>query len=117
MTFLIDAIILGLLVATISYAFLVERRLRTLKETLGELEPVIGEFSRAVDRSEGSVEKLRTAAANLKTRTDTPAKERPVREPRANVPPGKPRTTGMMRVPAKAELIQSFFDNAREGRA
>lgn len=117
MTFLIDAIILGLLVATISYAFLVERRLRTLKETLGELEPVIGEFSRAVDRGEGSVEKLRTAAANLKTSTEVPVKERIVRTPRAAVPSSKPRTTGRMRVPAKAELIQSFFDNAREGQA
>ncbi|MEL6312488.1 MAG: hypothetical protein AAFO63_13005 [Pseudomonadota bacterium] len=117
MTFLIDAIILGLLVATISYAFIVERRLRTLKETLSELAPVIDEFSRAVDRGEGSVEKLRAAAANLKTGTDAPVKERIVRTQRAAVPTSKPRTSGMMRVPAKAELIQSFFDNAREGRA
>lgn len=117
MTLLIDAIILGLLVATIGYAFLVERRLRTLKETLGELQPVIDEFSRAVDRSEGSVENLRTAAANLITRADTPARERLVRGPHATVHPSKPRTTSVMRVPAKAELIQSFFEQAREGRA
>ncbi|MEM9592594.1 MAG: flagellar motor switch protein [Pseudomonadota bacterium] len=117
MALLIDAIILGLLVATISYAFLVERRLRALKETLGELEPAIGEFSRAVDRSEGSVAQLRSAAVNLKAEPQTQAPERPAQTPRAAAVRSAPRAAGAMRVPAKAELIQSFFDSAREGRA
>ncbi|MEM9972708.1 MAG: flagellar motor switch protein [Pseudomonadota bacterium] len=117
MAILIDAIILCLLLATILYAFLVERRLRALKETLGELEPAIGEFSRAVDRSEGSVAQLRSAATNLTSDMPAPAPANPAQAQRDLGPRAATRPTAAVRVPAKAELIQSFFDSAREGQA
>lgn len=99
MTNLIDVAILALLTATVGYAFFVERRVRALMQALAELQPTVIAFSEAVDRSEDSVEKLRSTTASAQSAP----------------PPTKcARAPEVFRVPAKAELIKSFFESARE---
>lgn len=108
---LIDIVILALLVGTVGYVFLVERRVRALMEALRELEPMVGEFSAAVDKSESSVGMLRNIAqslpATLLGKTPEPGAtfraeaERPVRQQPTR------------RVAGKSELVRGFFEAAR----
>jgi hypothetical protein len=63
MALLIDTMILLLLIGTLAYAFLVDRRVRTLMVALQALEPVVSQFSEAVDRTETSVKSLRAEGA------------------------------------------------------
>ena len=107
MALIIDAVILILLVATIGYAFLLERRMRTLMAALRELAPTVSAFSAAVDRTEGSVEQLR--AATQETRPRQAGAARVIRR--------KAQTGDTVKVAAKADLIRSFFDTARETQA
>ena len=58
---LIDILIIVLLVGTLVYAFILDRRVRALMATLKEMEPMVGAFSNAVDQSAKSVEDLRAA--------------------------------------------------------
>ncbi|MGC9370121.1 MAG: flagellar motor switch protein, partial [Paracoccaceae bacterium] len=62
MALLIDMLILLLLAGTLGYAFMVERRVRTLMAALKDLQPVVGELSSAVDKSENSVVALKSVA-------------------------------------------------------
>ena len=62
MALLIDLIIMLLLIGTLAYAFLVDRRVRALVLAMRELQPVVDQFSVAVDRTETSVKTLRTEA-------------------------------------------------------
>ena len=74
MALLIDMIILLLLMGTLGYAYLVDRRVRALVGALKALEPVVDQFSVAVDRSENSVRSLRAegAARTAAKRNDEP---------------------------------------------
>lgn len=65
MTLLIDTLILALLAGTLGYAFLVDRRVRGLMHALRDLQPIVGEFSAAVDKSESSVAALRHATDRM----------------------------------------------------
>lgn len=65
MSQLIDGLMLLLLVGTLGYAFLVDRRVRKLMTALSDLEPMVGRFSEAVDKSETSVSALRTATDDM----------------------------------------------------
>ena len=56
---LIDILIIVLLVGTLVYAFILDRRVRALMAALKEMEPMVGAFSNAVDQSARSVEDLR----------------------------------------------------------
>ncbi len=136
MALLIDMIILLLLMGTLGYAYLVDRRVRALVGALKALEPVVDQFSVAVDRSENSVRSLRAegAARTATKRNDEPPLTRmvsaasgeaqgevgadlvfrSVRMPSASpaqLPPGMARVTG------KADLVRSFFDTIRSREA
>lgn len=102
MTELIDIAILGLLTATVGYAFFVERRVRALMQALSDLQPTVLAFSDAVDRSEDSVAKLKSTTQGQEG---------------APRPRQRGRAPEVLRVPAKAELIKSFFESARELKA
>ncbi|GAA4228904.1 flagellar motor switch protein [Sagittula sp. NFXS13] len=111
MSFLIDIAILVLLVGTLTYAWLVDRRVRTLMHVLREMEPMIGDFSAAVDRSESSVSALRSLGqkAEPERQREEPSfrstRERPKR------PAGATKATG------KSELVRGFFETVREREA
>ena len=108
---MVDAIILILLVATIGYAFMLERRLRALMGALRDLAPTVNAFSAAVDRTEGSVQLLRSATKS--------AGRRQRRNPNARRGSSARRAAGTetVKANAKADLIRSFFDTARGTRA
>lgn len=144
MALLIDMIIMLLLIGTLAYAFLVDRRVRTLVLAMRELQPVVDQFSVAVDRTENSVRSLRSEA---------PARPAPKRDeeppltrtaaatyvPKASAPSvageacldlgpfflsQRPTATrpvqlppGMARVTDKADLVRSFFETIRSREA
>ncbi|SDF34931.1 hypothetical protein [Limimaricola pyoseonensis] len=119
MALLIDALILVLLAGVLAYAWVVDRRVRTLMQHLRDLQPLIGEFSAAVDKSEQSVRGLSEAARDLQ---EPPAP----RAPRAPALPGRTaekaaraararnQAAGVTRVTGKADLVQSFFDRVKD---
>lgn len=121
MALLIDTLILLLLAGTLGYAFMVERRVRTLMDALKELQPVVGELSSAVDRSESSVVALKSVAGRVAAEAPGPAAARPageagdntvafrsVRAPRRSAP-----AAGVTSLGAKSDLVRSFFEAAR----
>jgi hypothetical protein len=118
MALLIDTLILLLLAGTLGYAFMVERRVRTLMDALKELQPVVGELSSAVDRSESSVVALKSVAGRVAAEAPraAPAGEagdntvafRSVRAPRRSAP-----AAGVTSLGVKSDLVRSFFEAAR----
>jgi type II secretory pathway component PulM len=137
MALLIDMIILLLLVGTLAYAFLVDRRVRALMAAMQSLEPLVDQFSSAVDRTENSVRSLRAegaaratpkreeeppltraaaaASSAIPQASDKPdtvfSTARPTAQDGAHLPPGMARVTG------KADLVRSFFDTVRSREA
>lgn len=128
---LIDIVIIVLLVGTLTYAFILDRRVRKLMESLQEMEPMVGAFSSAVDQSARSVEELR----DLSTRAQRP--EPPVHRPAPPAPrtaqpaaardeaqsPAQERAArlrgrvpvrGQSAVQGKSELVRTFFDITKE---
>ena len=114
MPLVIDLVMLVLLAATVAYAVLVERRVRALMQVLSELEPMVGEFSAAVDKSETSVGLLRGLAqglpASILRRTsgdgEAGASFHAGREPPARPP-------GVKHIAGKSDLVRDFFETAR----
>lgn len=120
MALLIDTLILALLAGTLGYAFLVDRRVRTLMAALEDLRPMVGEFSAAVDKSETSVSALKSMAQGLSEETarkrvaDGPDERRgsgSVRFSSCRAPRALP--AGVTRVSGKADLVRSFFEATR----
>lgn len=116
MSYMIDVLILVLLAGTLGYAFLVERRVRALMRILRDMEPMVGEFSAAVDKSENSVTMLRAVTEKVRTpfsggsKTDEESADvvsfRSTREQ-----PSRP--VGVTRVSGKSDLVRGFFETAR----
>jgi hypothetical protein len=116
MTLLIDGIILAMLAGTVCYAAILHRRLRTLMAALEGLRPMVETFSAAVDRTEGSVRTLRAVAEALPPERAAPGGWRSAVET-PDAAPGDIRAGAVLRMPAKTDLIRSFFDNARKHHA
>ncbi|MEH6655749.1 flagellar motor switch protein [Loktanella salsilacus] len=129
MSAVIDIVIMVLLVGTLTYAVILDRRMRKLMATLRDMEPMVTAFSNAVDQTTRSVEDMRdlseaarhaVAAAQevpkstpktirTSTLTDqTPAQQRAARL-RANEP-----VQWQTPVPGKSELVRTFFDITKE---
>lgn len=126
MAFLIDIVILALLAGTLAYAFLVDRRVRNLVRILRDLEPVVGEFSAAVDKSEDSVSALRSISRSLEEgggparRMPPGPRARPTDEdgPAFRTTRQAPeRPAGVASVTGKADLVRGFFDTVRSREA
>ncbi len=62
LSLILDVVVAALLAATIAYAAILNRRLRGLRANKDEFEAMIGEFSEATRRTEGSIQALRLAA-------------------------------------------------------
>ena len=128
MSLLIDLLIIALLAGVLAYAYLVDRRVRRLVTVLRELEPVVGKFSDAVDKSEDSVAAMKTVTQALETGIRRPVATEASDKPEANpAEPGvvtfrsqRPSETaakGIAQVSGKADLVRSFFDTARSREA
>lgn len=62
LSLVLDVVIAALLVATIVYAAILNRRLQGLRANKADFEAMIGEFNEATRRTEGSIQALRLAA-------------------------------------------------------
>lgn len=127
MATIIDGVIIVLLIGSITYGYLVSRKVRLLMATLKELEPLVDEFSSAVDKSQSSVAQMRE---NISVAEQSAQPEpAPVPEPapaprteeaafssRRGTPPA-PEMPGLRRVRDKKELVRAFFDSADTARA
>ncbi len=62
LSLILDVVVAALLVATIGYAAVLNRKLRSLRANKSEFEAMIAEFNEATRRTEGSIQALRLAA-------------------------------------------------------
>lgn len=62
---LIELVVGGLLVATIAYCFLLDRRLRALRDGEGDLKQVVVALDRATTRAQGAITDLRVSCDGL----------------------------------------------------
>lgn len=127
MATIIDGVIIVLLIGSITYGYLVSRKVRLLMATLKELEPLVDEFSSAVDKSQSSVAQMReniTVAeqsaqpepAPVPEPAPAPRTEEAAFSSRRGTPPA-PEMPGLRRVRDKKELVRAFFDSADTARA
>ncbi len=123
MTFVIDIAILVLLVGTLTYAWVVDRRVRSLMRVLRDMEPMIGNFSEAVDRSESTVSVLRSLGqqAEPKPRPQREREREPEMtraEPSFRTSRERPtRSAGATKASGKSELVRGFFETVRQREA
>ena len=122
MSLLIDLVILALLAGVLGYAFMVDRRVRRLVAVLREMEPMIDDFSAAVDKSESSVSAMKSLTQSIETRAARDARDG--RDPRGEGPafrtsrqPEPRPTAGVASVTGKADLVRGFFDTVRRREA
>lgn len=123
MALLIDMLILLLLAGTLGYAFMVERRVRMLMAALKDLQPIVGELSSAVDKSENSVVALKSVAERVAAEVPRAAARpepsgeantvafRSVRAPRKGG--GASAGAGVTSLGGKSDLVRGFFEAAR----
>ncbi len=138
MALLIDLVIMLLLIGTLVYASLVDRRVRALMSAMQSLAPLVDQFSAAVDRTEDSVKSLRTETTN---RAASKRDEEPPLTRTAAMPPAQQAEeaamfrssrmaeqpdaaaqlaqlpAGVARVSGKSDLVRSFFDSVRSREA
>lgn len=115
MSYLIDLLILGLLAGTLGYAFIVDRRVRKLMSVLREMEPMVGKFSEAVDKTEDSVSLLKQVTE--KVRAPMPGFQQAERDKGEVVSFRTSREkvqkpAGVTKVTGKADLVRGFFETA-----
>ena len=119
---LIDVIIVVLLIGTLVYAYILDRRVRNLMMTLREMGPMVGAFSSAVEQSTKSVEDLRSLSTTNR-RVEPPVKK--TRQAMAGRDHSKAAATpepvkvkkqvrGQTSVPGKSDLVRTFFDVTKE---
>ncbi len=122
MSLIVDIAILGLLVGTLAYAVMVHRRVQAMMRALKELEPMIGDFSEAVDRSESAVSGLKSLAASVQA--PFASRSRPAREEAAQDGAAfrtsreqHERSGNVSGIPVKSELVRGFFETVRSREA
>ncbi len=67
----LDILVAGLLVITISYAVMLNRRLRVMRQDKADLERLAAKFADSTMRAEESITHLRSTANELKKRIDS----------------------------------------------
>ncbi|GHG85369.1 hypothetical protein [Pseudodonghicola xiamenensis] len=127
-----DLLIILLLAGSIGYGVVMSRRVQKLMAALEDLEPLVREFSSAVDKSESSVAALRQnlddtrlaqtapaaepAATQGAAMTVAPDPEVPAFSSRRHSAPR--RLPGVQVVRNKQDLVRRFFETSRsESRA
>lgn len=78
MATIIDSLIVVLLIGSIGYGYVVSMKLRKLTATLKQLEPLVEQFSSAVDKSEQSVHHMRESIETAQ-RAPAPVEAPPAR--------------------------------------
>ena len=118
---IIDSVIILLLIGSIGYGYVVSRKVRVLMATLKELQPLVHEFSHAVEKSELSVHLMRqniedAEKAGAEPVAETVAVEKAFSSQRS-APQREVDTSSKMRVLRdKKELVKAFFENTPAAR-
>lgn len=116
----IDGIIILLLIGSISYGYLVSRKVRLLVTTLEELEPLVEAFSSAVDKSEYSVAQMRENIQDASRAKETAPQPENAQETAEfssrRIGSHTSEVTGMRVVRDKKELVRAFFENSNPAR-
>jgi hypothetical protein len=110
---LTDLFIIALLIGGIGYAYYVSRKVQVLMAALKEFEPLVKEFSTAVDKSEESVQQLKLNLEEPQqpvAMDDVEEEDEPMfstrRHPQHKIP-------GAQVVRNKQELVRRFFEASR----
>lgn len=121
MTAIVDTVTILLLIGSITYGYLVSRKVRHLMLTLKELEPLVEAFSTAVDKSEYSVELMRENIEQANRQPEYILEPEP-QETRAAFssrrdPYTQPReVAGLHKVRDKKEMVRAFFETSGTAR-
>lgn len=68
--FWLEVLLAVLLALTVGYCFVLDRKLRALRQAQGSFESLLAEFTRATERAESSVTALRRACGELAAELD-----------------------------------------------
>jgi hypothetical protein len=110
---IIDGTIIVLLMGSIAYGYSVSRKVRHLMATLKELEPLVEEFSSAVDKSETSVQEMRRNIEVAEAQDAVEAEpEAPVGRVFASRRAGPAEMPGHRVVRDKKDLVRQFFETS-----
>lgn len=117
MAAIIDTVIIVLLVGSISYGYLVSRKVQHLMRTLKDLEPLVDAFSTAVDKSEYSVVRMRENIEEVRLKQRLEAESEELEEEitffsRSEAATKARDVAGLRVVRDKKELVRAFFENS-----
>lgn len=121
MTAIVDTVTILLLIGSITYGYLVSRKVRHLMLTLKELEPLVEAFSTAVDKSEYSVELMRENIEQAhRPPVDVPEPEpqdtRAAFSSRREAHAQPREVAGLHKVRDKKEMVRAFFESSGAAR-
>jgi hypothetical protein len=118
MATIIDSLIVVLLIGSIGYGYVVSMKLRKLTATLKQLEPLVEQFSSAVDKSEQSVHHMRESIETAQ-RAPAPVEAPPPPEETAasfasrRATKQAPAERNGVRVGRdKKQMVRAFFENS-----
>ena len=113
-----DILIILLLAGSVGYGVMISRRVQKLMASLEELEPLVREFSEAVDKSETSVNALRDNLAEGLAAQDEAATNDDSAPAFSSRRQAQRRLPGVQVVRDKQDLVRRFFETSRsESRA
>ncbi len=118
---IIDGLTILLLIGSIAYGYVVSRKVRRLMATLHELQPLVRQFSHAVDKSEQSVHQMRqnieiAEQSEAKTFAETAPIERGFTSQRVSSQRKTDVPSKMRVLRDKQELVKAFFENTPASR-
>lgn len=106
-TIVIDAVIIVMLALSVGYGVMVTRKLKVLMEAIAAMEPLVREFSAAVDKSESSVNRMKESLSD----TAANAPEAPAPKPASQA-----QVVERRNAQSRKDLVQSFFRETRMER-
>ncbi|GAA6176173.1 flagellar motor switch protein [Sulfitobacter pacificus] len=113
MAMIIDCVIILLLIGSITYGYIVSRKVRLLMGILKDLEPLVEEFSSAVEKSQDSVSQMRDrieVAEQVQQVQPEAEPEVAAQSTFASRRAAPVETPGMRVMRDKKELVRAFFD-------
>ncbi len=115
-TNIINGLISVLLIGAIGYTYLMDLKVRKLLAALQELEPMVGQFSKAVQQSETSLKKFKQATTATKPQVKPTSKlAKNADENNLTFETNRksaPNYVGRISLTEKSDLVRSFFETA-----
>lgn len=115
-TMVTDILIIVLLIGGITFAFIVNGRVRRLMDLLHELEPAVQQFALAVDKSEASVAQMQQSILQRQAASSEPVVEDQAPRFSTRRAPHHAREIGVQAIHNKQELVRRFFELPRGER-